>query len=288
MGVVKFGFEGDFEDARNYFVGVDSLFNRNVRMLEPIAVIDLFLPHNLDANLPHLEATVLIHEQSPEPWVRKATKRLRLYLALSQRLSGRLDAAQAGLEQLVADLPDDPDWLERSVRLNLVNIYLMRGARQKAIGVLDTTSNEELRKRLQYVLEESATAAAAQQQSLEQLQPWIRALYAGRYDEVAVGLSRWGDDPLALFYQAELELLRGSPGEAIAPLQQLLAIKTPERLRWYRYLAMLRLAEAYDRTGQRKKAESTLGEAIEFHSDRDLMRHVTKARQRWFEKGSAG
>jgi tetratricopeptide (TPR) repeat protein len=283
MGVVQFGFEGDFESARAYFAGVDSTFHYNARMQEPIAIIDLFLPSNLAANLPHLEKTVLIHEQSPEPWIRKATARLRFYLGMSQLLTGRFDAAQASLEMLVEDLPADPDWFERSVRLMLADVLLLRGDARGAQRVQASASTRELRQRLAYVYEDGAAASPIAWQRLETLQPWIRALYDGRYAEVADGLSHWGEDPLALFYRAELELLRERPEAAIEPLQRFLAYDTPPRYRFYRYLTMLRLAEAYGRSGNRTRAEEILGDAIDFHEDRDLMRHVTKARRRWYE-----
>jgi len=284
MGVVQFGFEGNFESARGYFGRVESEFHRNVRMLEPMTIIDLFLPENLHENLPRITEAVLIHEQSPEPWVRSATARLRLYEAMTELLSGRIELAQSSLEHMLKNLPDTPDWLERSVRLDLADIYLMRGQHDKAIAVQRGSNDAQIRKRLEYVLQEDSAALKAQANSVMQLQPWIRALYEGRFDEVAQGLARWGNqEPLVQFYSGELELLRGQPGAAIDPLKAFLARDTAPRLRMFRFLARTRLAEAYDRTGQRNKAADTLDKAIDLHEDRDLIRHITKARKRWFE-----
>jgi tetratricopeptide (TPR) repeat protein len=203
---------------------------------------------------------------------------------MSQLLTGRFEDAQASFEMLVSDLPPEPDWFERSVRLMLSDVYLLRGEARAAQRVQASASSRELRQRLAYVYEEGAAANAVAWQNLEAMQAWIRALYAGRYDEVADALSLWGEDPIALFYRGELELLRQRPEDAVTPLERFLEFDTPPRYRFYRYLTMLRLAEAYDRIGDRERAKEMLGTAIDFHSDRDLMRHVTKARRRWFEE----
>ena len=47
-------------------------------------------------------------------------------------------------------------------------------------------------------------------------------------------------------------------------------------------------AEAHGKLGDDGAAAAALGDAIDFHSDRDLMRHVAKARQRYFKNGRPG
>jgi hypothetical protein len=142
---------------------------------------------------------------------------------------------------------------------------------------------------MRFLDEDAARAAAGRTEvaTLRSVQPIARALYEGRLAEAEQGLASLGtaSEPFVAFYRGELLTMRGQDEAAIREYAKLVENELPERFRLFRYFARLRLAEAHARRGDSEKAADALGDAMDSYPTRDLLRHVTRARKRWYDNG---
>jgi tetratricopeptide (TPR) repeat protein len=285
-GAILFGFEGDLEAARSLFDDFDARFPDNPRLVEPLAVVDLWSAERLGSGLPRIARVVEANASSPDPLARELTARLRLYQAWMEILSGRAEDGRRNLERLRAEGLDRPDWFRPIVHLYLADAHLLFGDVERARAILgdaedgrDPTLAEMLRR----IGEPDAAASPAEVERLERLQPVAAALYAGRLDEAEAGLeSLPEDDAMVAFYAAELRQLRGDDEGALARFERLRAPDVPARCRIFRRVARLRIAEIHARSGQWEKAARTFDDEIERYDVKDMLRHVVRARQRYF------
>jgi tetratricopeptide (TPR) repeat protein len=288
LGVIFFGFEGRFNDARRMFDSIDAEYPHNARILEPLAVMDLFQPEHAWTGRARTTAGVEISMVSPEPGVRDVAERLRLYLAIAELLTGDLEAARASLESLYVHVPPQPDWLGSATRLALADVSLLLGdAKRAALLHADVAGDERAARRLRYVLEPDAAATPDAVARMAALQPAIAALYARDLSTFNRAVPDSGDanDPYLEFYRGEFELLRGTPQRALAHFERLTRAPLAPRWRLFRFLAFVRTAEIHGRQSQNDLAARALEQALEFHSDPDLLRHTAKARKRFYENG---
>jgi tetratricopeptide (TPR) repeat protein len=293
-GGALFGFDGALETALPLFERLSCEYPTNPRFVEPIGLLGLFFPKRLGHDLPLLEDTVRAADASPDPEIRNVADRVRLYQALTQLLSGRIDEARVNLEILRKKGVAQPDWFPADIHRILVDVHLMLGDRDRALAVLqglDARQREDrdLAVELRFLEHDDGRAAAGKTEvaTLRRIQPIVRALYEGRLSEAERGLEplATSSEPFVAFYRGELLTLQGRDEAAIAQYAKLTGSELPERWRLFRYFARLRLAEAAARLGDAEKAASVLGEALDSYPTRDLLRHVTKARRRWYDNG---
>ena len=288
LGVIYFGFEGRFDDARTSFGLVDTEYPHNARILEPLAVMDLFQPEHAWSGLARTTAGVELGVSSPEPSIRSVAERLRLYRAMTELLTGDLQAARASLESLYAHLPSQPDWLGSATRLALADVSLLLGDAERAARLhANVASEERAERRLRYVLEPDAASTPDEVARMTALRPAIQALYAHDLSAFnrAVPEAAGELDPYLEFYRGEFEILRGTPQRALPHFERLTRAELPPRWRLFRFLAYLRTAEVHGRRSHNDLAARALEQALEFHTDPDLLRHVSKARKRFYESG---
>jgi tetratricopeptide (TPR) repeat protein len=292
LGVVFFGFEGRLEDGIAQFEQVLEDYPYNVRILEPLTVITLFFPERLGTALGRTERGVEMHAGGPEPWERKIAQRLRFYLSMQQMLAGRIESARSNLEILHLEPTLDPDWLDFEVRWTLANVALLLGDHKAAVQLVEELpAKDRGRRRLRYVLDERSAATPEEVQALLQIQQALQSLYAGNLQRAAEGLDalRDVDTPFMHFYRGELEMLRGNGEEALEHFGRANHVRTRrDRWAWFRYFALVRAAEIQGSRGEYGKAAKLLDDAIDKHLNKDLIRHVTRARQRYFENGAPG
>ncbi|UCE03383.1 MAG: hypothetical protein JSW67_04115 [Candidatus Latescibacterota bacterium] len=292
IGVVYFGFEGRFEDGIVEFEKVLEDYPTNPRILEPLAVMNLFFPARLGAELQRTERGVEAHANGPEAWERKVAQRLRFYLALQQMLAGRIQSARQNLEILKQEETLEPDWLGFEVRWTLVNVLLLLGERDAAVALVEELPPRQREsRRLSYARHKSSVASEAESRALLQIQPAVRALYAGDLATAAAGLEAVADVemPILHFYRGELALLSDEPEAALQHYARANHVQTGrDRWAWFRYFAKARSAEIHGAAGEHKKAAKLLDSATDKHLNKDLVRHVTKARQRYYENGRPG
>lgn len=289
IGVILFGFEGRLEDAIEWFDAVVEEYPRNVRVLEPLAAIDLYFPNRVDRELVRLQNVVDHYNRTSEVWERTAAARLQLYVALKQLLSGRASEARANLEALAADLPEEPDWLRLDVYRTLVALQLLQGDQENAVALVEPLDRKDLLKRkLRYATRDGGLPTAAERQAFESLQPALRALYAGDVEPAANALRRMQTEaPFVDFYRGEVEMLRGHNELA---LEHFKAVSRNEDPVWWLYqsLAYIRLAEIQAALGDDGSAQSELRRMIDTHPVKDLLRHIARARKRYYENGRPG
>jgi tetratricopeptide (TPR) repeat protein len=292
IGVVYFGFEGRFEDGIAEFEKVLEDYPTNPRILEPLAVMNLFFPARLDAELRRTERGVQAHANGPEAWERKVSQRLRFYLALQQMLAGRIEDARQHLEILQQEETLEPDWLGFEVRWTLANVLLLLGERDAAVALVEELPPRQREsRRLSYVRDRSSVASDEESAALVEIQPAVRALYAGDLAAAAAGLEAVGDVdmPILHFYRGELALLNDAPEEALQHYARANHVQTGrDRWAWFRYFAKARSAEIHGAAGDLRKAAKLLDSATDKHLHKDLVRHVTQARQRYYENGRPG
>ncbi|MGH2571040.1 MAG: tetratricopeptide repeat protein [bacterium] len=293
-GGALFGFDGALETALTLFERLSCEYPTNPRFVEPIGLLGLFFPERLGHDLPLLESTVRAADASPDPEIRNVADRVRLYQALTELFSGRIDEARVNLEILRKKASTQPDWLPSDIHRILVDVHLMLGDRDRALAVLQGLNarqreDRDLAAELRFLENDGGRAAAGKTEvaTLRRVQPIARALYEGRLSEAERGLEplATSSEPFVAFYRGELLTLQGRDEAAIAQYAKLAGSELPERWRLFRYFARLRLAEACARLGDADKAASVLGEALDSYPTRDLLRHVTKARRRWYENG---
>ncbi len=291
LGVVNFAFEGRLEEAIRRFDVVLETYPDNVRMMEPLSVIWLYFPERLEAARKLVEAAVRLGSNSPEQLERKVASRLQYYLAIQEMLTGDMERARDRLALLKRSLPGDPDWLERAVMSLLVDLERMLGDDERAAEHVATLADRSpLRLALQRKLQEPG-ASAAEAQLLRELQPALRALYAGDLQAAETALGAPGLPPPCVdFYRGEIELLRQRPASALPHFEHLLGSEHAACWRWFHYFAYLRAAEAHAALGAKSDAAKALDKALDYREERDLLRHVTRARKRYYEtpEGTAG
>jgi tetratricopeptide (TPR) repeat protein len=284
-GAILFGFEGDLAAARELFDGFDEDFPDNPRLVEPLAVLDLWFVERLGAGLPRIERVVQANEIRGDPHALELTARLRLYQSWMEMLSGRFEAGCANLEKLHRNNPGRPDWFRPIVDLYLADAYLLCGQTDRAVAVRSgARDDEEIRELLRFVDAPGAAASAAEVETLRRLQPVARAAYEGRLDEAESLLAGLGEGPLVSFYRGEVIHLRGRHAEALPHYQRLLAPGVPERCRLFVRIARLRTAEIQAMQGNWEAAARAFDDEVEHYAVKDMLRHVVRARQRFFDR----
>jgi tetratricopeptide (TPR) repeat protein len=285
IGVILFGFEGRLEDGIEWFDAVVAEYPRNVRILEPLAAMDLYFTRRVDRDLPRLQNVVNHHTEGFEIWERTVAARLQLYVALKQMISGRLPLARTNLEALYADLPDEPDWLRADVLRALVALQLIQGDQEDAAAIVDLLPKKDLLKRkLRYATKEDAIPAVEERNLIQQLQPALRALYAGDPSAADRALrTQAPDSPFANFYRGEVELMRGRNEFALRHFQTLTEREPHPRWWLYQSLAHVRVAEIHAALGDNDAAQKSLRRMIDSHPVKDLLRHIARARKRYYE-----
>jgi tetratricopeptide (TPR) repeat protein len=292
-GFALFGFEGALERALPIFEDLSREYPTNPRFVEPIGLLALFFPERLTDDRDQLENAIRVGDESSDSRLRNVADRIRLYLALIELLSGRIDAARANLEVLHRNAPAEPDWLPPDIYRILVDVHLMLGETDRALALyheLDPERSEDanVEKPLRFVTKEDAGQIASdpsEVETLRKVEPIARALYDGRIAEAEDALHSLGsiDEPIVSFYRGELFTLQGRDAEAITEYRKLTEVQLPERWRLYRYFSRIRLAESLVREGDPERAANVLGDAADSYPIHDLLRHVTQARKRYFE-----
>ena len=290
IGVILFAFEGRLEDAIEWLDVVLTEYPQNVRILEPLAAIDLFFPSRVARDLAHLQEVVARYNTGSETWERSATARLQLYVTIKQLLAGRLPEARANLAALYANLPGEPDWLRLDVYRLLVAVQLMQGDQAAAIQIVESLDKRDLlRRKLSYATRDDATPSADERRAFEQMQPALRDLYAG--DPAAAEHILRGaapDAPFVHFYRGELELLRGHPELALPHFRELTRFEVESCWWAYASLAHVREAEIHAAMGDDDAAQGALRRMVDAHPVKDLIRHLARARKRYYENGRPG
>ena len=136
------------------------------------------------------------------------------------------------------------------------------------------------------MLEKDAAASQEQVRLLYRVQPLAEALYAGRIDEAGESLAGLENESAIFldFYRGELALLEGKPDEAMLSLERIVEEEQTEHRRLFPYFGRLRLAEAYRLAGDGDTAAKILDRAAKEYAVKDLIRHVTSARKRYYRE----
>ena len=289
LGVVLFAFEGRIEDATRQFDKVLAEYPGNTRMMEPLSVMAMHSPQAMSEAMARTGATIQNASNSQEQTERKVAARLQLYLSLQEILAGRVESARERLDALSRNLPREPDWLEPDVMRFLVDLDRMLADDAQARSRVESLPDKSpLRHKLMRNLQGPMVSESVRS-ALLALQPAARALYAGRLDETEAALATLPDveAPFIDFYRGELELLRLRPDAALPYFTGLANDKSEDCWYWFRYCARLRVAEIHGARGQREIAARTLQKAMDIHEQRDLLRHVARARKHFYENGGA-
>jgi len=272
-GLALFGFEGAFEEAMPVFESLAADYPQNPRFVEPIALMSLLDPGRLGRDRVLFEDAMRASAASPVGQLRNIGDRILLYVALTELFSGHIDDARASLEILRRRDPAEPDWLPGDIRQFLAHVELMLGNRDRAFSI-DADLDPDVR-----------ASEPAEVETLRKIQPIARDLYAGRLDEADAGLRALGprNEPFVAFLGGELLTLQGRDEEALVEYERLTTADLPERWHLWQYFARLRAAEAYGRLGDPDHAKELLDAALDSHPTKDLLKHVTLGRKRWFE-----
>jgi hypothetical protein len=300
VAVIAFAFDGDLDAARRDFDAMLVQFPGNPRLLEPLAVLHLVEPER--SGVDRIQAAATTHAASPEAWNRQMSQRLRFYDALATMLDGDFDAAQTQLETVRRAAPRQPDWFAPDVMLCAGELALLLGERQPALalyasaaqdaGSLDDAHDAEFHRRveerLRFLGDPEAVAPAAEADELRRLTPVAAALAAGRLDAADRALAEYPTDagPAVEFYRGEWARLAGRFDDAASHYARITESQLPPRWRFFKIIAFARRAEALAARGDRHAAARVLEHALDFTQDRDLLRHVLRARRRWFESAS--
>jgi tetratricopeptide (TPR) repeat protein len=290
LATIWFAFEGRWDDATRAFEALARDYPDNARLHEPLAVLDLYLPQRAARGLPRTARIAATHVASPEAGNRGLGLRLRFYQSVGELLYGRVAEARAGLLNVEAAAPRDPDWLLADVRLALADLALLTGDEPLARRMLERSSGHgKLTERLAHVLVAGAAASPEESSTFDRLQPAVRQLYAADpHPATAFAAAAGGDDPALHFWRGDEALLAGRGAEARAHFEQLTEKSLPARWRLFRALAFARLAEIAIAADDAPAAMRALDRGLDFYQDRDLLRHVMRARRRWLEQGRPG
>ena len=288
-GAILFAFEGKLDDASTVFDTLDDEFPDNPRLVEPLAMLDIWFVERTGKGLSRIERVVEENENGSDPYARVLAERLRLYEAYMQILTGHAEGGRESLARLHREKSGGPDWFRPVVDLYLADLHLLHGDRDAAVALqreaASDEDDEDLEKLLRYVSEDGAAAGAAEVETFRRLQQVAAPLYGGRLDEAEAGLRDLPEnDPLVDFYRGELLHLRGQQREALAHYQRLLVPTVPARCRLFARVARLRIAEIQASFGEWQAAAETFDDEIEKYDVKDMWRHVARARQRYFLK----
>lgn len=285
-GAILFGFEGDLQGARDLFEGFNARFPDNPRLVEPLAALDLWTPEYLGRGHARVARIVSENENTKDALARELTARLRLYEAWAEVIEGDPEAGRANLAKLHHENPGRPDWFQPMVDLTLSDTCLLLGDAAGARALYDEAAaakDDERRDLLAYAIEPGVAAPAEAVDLLARLSPVAHDLYAGRVDEAARALEAFpADDPIVSFYRGEVAMLRGEARPALAAYERLEGGDVPARCRLFRRLSRLRRGELHAQLGEWTDAAAALAPEIDRYDVKDMLRHVMRARQRWF------
>jgi tetratricopeptide (TPR) repeat protein len=297
LGVIAFGFDGDFDAAWRDFDAALRDCPDNPRLLEPLAVLNVLRPRR-DYGA-RISSAAARHAESVEPWNRQLAQRLRFYDALAEMLDGGFDSARSRLEAVRRAAPARPDWFAPDVMLCAGELALLLGEREPALAVYATAAQAHgerddahdneyehlVEERMRFLKDPEAVAPEAEAVALRKLTPIAQALAAGDLDAAGHGLALLPDDlsPAAHFYRGEWARLSGRYDDAAANFARVTEAPLPARWRFFKIIAFARRAESLYERGDPRAAARVLERALEFDTDRDLMRHVLRARRRFFE-----
>ena len=284
IGVIQFAFEGDYDAGATAFESLLVDYPESPRFMEPLAAMDLVRPR--PGMIERVSAVAEKHATSPADWYRELSLRLTFYQALSEAMQGRADEARSRLRAIAAARPTKPDWFPGDVLLCLTEMDLLAGDRQRAAALYSSVAAQpRLEERLRFVRQPDAAATPDEAQVYRSAQDAARALYAGDLDGAHRQLASLGtaDDPAVHYYRGELSRLEGDYAHAAQDYERVTERSWPQRWRLYKVLAYSRLAEIRAAQGDPRDAASTLDRALVYDEDRDLLRHLIRARRRHFE-----
>lgn len=284
-GAILFAFEGELEDASDLFDAFDDQFPDNPRLVEPLAMLDIWFAERTGVGTSRIARVVKANESGGDSFSRALAERLRLYEAYMEILTGHVEEGRANLARLHRDNPGGPDWFRTVVDLYLADVYLLLGDRDRAIVLRgEAVPDQDLERVLRYTSAEGAAASGEDVDTFHRLQDVAQALYGGRLDEADTALQGFPEGPLVEFYRGELLHLRGQNREALPHYEALLGPTVPARCRLFARVSRLRIAEIYGSLGEWQTAAETFDDEIEKYVVKDMWRHVARARQRYFLK----
>jgi len=183
--------------------------------------------------------------------------------------------------------PSEPDWLEECALASIVDMQRMLGHSDAAQEITSSLpERSSLRSRLER-RQRGPAASPEQSSTLLALQPAIRALYAGDLQRAEEAFSDLDESlaPYVGFYLGEIDLLRHQPSRALEHYARAVQAHEEDQWGWYRFFASLRMAEAYSALQERDAAAKALEHALDGREQKDLLRHVVRARKHYFENG---
>jgi tetratricopeptide (TPR) repeat protein len=288
IGAIQFAFEGDYDAGIAVFESLLRDFPDNPRMMEPIAALDLVRPRG-PTDIERVAAVAQQYAGDTADWYRQLSHRLTFYQALSEIVQGDIDAARQHLDTVRLSRPTQPDWFPGDVALCLAEAHLLVGD-GPAAAALARGSTSKTADRLRFAAEPGEAATPDAARIFREAQQAARALYGGELDAARQALQAVAnaDDPGVHFYRGELARFDNDSGLASQEFRSLTDRDIPRRWRLYKVLAFSRLAELEAQGGDARRASATLARAMEFDEDRDLLRHLIRARRRYFELLSEG
>lgn len=289
LGVIAVAFEGDLDTGGPIFESLMRDYPNNPRLLEPLAVLDVMHPEN--HGLDRIAEVSRQFSQSPEDLYRQLSQRLMFYQSLSEIVQGRAEEAAKHLDEVWESGPSQPDWFPGDVALCLAETRALLGDRDAAVAMhAGVAKDSRMESRLRFVVEPGAAATREEAADFHRGQLAARAIYAGDFAGARAQLDDLGasEDPGISFYRGELARLTGDATQAKTQFQRLTERALAPRWRLYKTLSFARLAELQGAEGDPGRAAETLGRALDFDSDRDLLRHMMRARRRHFELARDG
>jgi tetratricopeptide (TPR) repeat protein len=283
-GAILFAFEGKLDDATTVFDTLDNEFPDNPRLVEPLAMLDIWFVERTGKGLSRIERVVEENENGSDPYARVLAERLRLYEAYMEILTGRVEDGRKSLARLHREKSGGPDWFRPVVDLYLADVNLLLGDRDGAVALHNEAGKDkDLEKLLRYASTDGAAASAADVEAFHRL--GSLGAHSGRLDEAQAGLQGLPEEnPLVDFYRGELLHLRGQQREALPHYERLLAGTVPARCRLFARVSRLRIAEIQAGLGDWQAAAQTFDDEIDKYDVKDMWRHVARARQRYFLK----
>jgi hypothetical protein len=282
LGAIQFAFEGDYESGKATFEAFLHDYPNNPRLLEPLSVLELMRPER--GNRERLATTVRMYAGSPEDYYRELSYRLTFYQALHEILEGEAADALTSLESVRKARPRNPDWFLGDVHLCLAETQLLGGDAAAAAALHAGAAHEPFEERLRFATDAGAAATAAEAAAFRGAQEAAHALYGGDLTTARQRLAALpAEDPAATFYRGELARIEGDARRAEGEFQRITAAALAARWRFYKTLAFQRLADIQGASGHPDVAAETLGKALAFDADRDLLRHFIRARRRFWE-----
>lgn len=289
LGAIMLGFEGDFTAARRTFSTMLQDFPDNPRLTEPLAALELFDPEATQGE--RTEAIARFFAAHPEDWYRQLSQRLSFYRALQLMLAGRVDEAVEHLEIVYRAQPLLPDWFPNDVAICLAEMNLQIGnpVPPHLCLVPGTKHTRQVTARWRAMQQPDARATPEEAAAFRRAQRAAAQLAAGELQAARDILGEPGSasDPAVHFYQGEIARRDGDAAQAHRHYEQLTERTLPVRWRVYRKLAFARRAELLE-SSDPVAAGELLGRALADDEVRDLLRHLLRARQRYYQRRAAG